>query len=88
MANIVMEVSYFFYLFIYLFFLLLFFSCEFSVSISWACIKLKYGSHAIYVHKIRYNTAVRIHVLRWLSTLLYLYFSFRFRNEKKKHYRN
>ena len=47
MANIVMEVFFFFV-------------CEFSVSISWACIKLKYGSHAIYVHKIR--TAVCIYV--------------------------
>ena len=32
--------------------------------------KLKYGFHAIYVHKIRYDTAVCIYVLRWLSTLL------------------
>ena len=51
MANIVMEVSFFFFFF---------FSCEFSVSISWACIKLKYSSHAIYVHKIHYDTAVCI----------------------------
>ena len=55
-----MEVSLFFF----------FFSCEFSVSISWVCIKLKYGFHAIYVHKIRYDTAVCIYVLQWLSTLL------------------
>ena len=56
MANIVMEVS------LSLFFF--FFPGEFSVSIFWACIKLKYGSNAIYVHKIRYDTAVCIYVLR------------------------
>ena len=50
-------------------FIYFFFPCEFSVIISFVCIKLKYGSHAIYVHKIRYDTAVSIYVLRWLSTL-------------------
>ena len=57
MASIVMEVFFFFFLWIFSQYLL-------------GLYKLKYGSRAIYVHKIRYDTAVCIYVLRWRSTLL------------------
>ena len=66
------------FFFVFFFVVVFFFPREFSISISWVCIKLKYGSHAIYVHKIRYDTAVCIYCGS------FQYFSFGFRKRKKK----
>ena len=55
--------------------------CEFLVSISWVCVKSKYGSHDIYVHKIRYDTAAFKFCCSFQH--YYMYFSFWFSKWKK-----